>query len=157
MLTIFGVVPLKRILRPIGNKPSNVIRILLISIFSFTAFGLKAQKVDSIYFHLYTDSLKKGTHNYINVDGKLSNGAWMPLTAKEIQFSSSDCKFSGNELVIPADYKGDKITVKAVLRSNPSMIIERTIWVKVKPDGPLPTQEEVMREFKKKPGSKKRN
>jgi len=43
-----------------------------------------AQKVDSIYFNLYTDSLKKGQHNYINMDGKLSNGRWMPLTAKKL-------------------------------------------------------------------------
>ena len=34
-----------------------------------TASSVNAQKVDSIYFHLYTDSLKKGTYNYINVDG----------------------------------------------------------------------------------------
>ena len=42
------------------------------------AFSQK-QKVDSIYFHLYTDSLKKGFFNYINVDGKMSDGNWQPL------------------------------------------------------------------------------
>ena len=42
----------------------------------------RAQKVDSIYFNLYTDSLKKQVHNYINVDGKFSNGSWLPLTEK---------------------------------------------------------------------------
>jgi hypothetical protein len=93
-----------------------------------------SQKIDSIYFHLYTDSLKKGTYNYINVDGKLSNGAWKPLTAKEIQFTSSACKFSGNELIIPADYEEEKITVKAVLKTNPTLTIEKTIWIKKKPD-----------------------
>lgn len=134
-----------------------MIRILLFSISMLGASGLKAQKVDSIYFHLYTDSLKKGTHNYINVDGKLSNGSWMPLTAKEVDFSTSDCHFSGNELVVPADFKGDKITVKATLRSNPSRVIERTIWVKTMPDGPLPTHEEVMRDFRKKAEKKKKN
>ena len=108
-----------------------------------------AQKVESIYFHLYTDSLKKGTHNYINVDGKMSNGQWLPLTEKEIQFSSSDYKFSGNELIVPANCNLDKITVKAVLRSNPSVWIEKTIWVKKKPDPELPTKEEVMRDIKR--------
>lgn len=93
-----------------------------------------AQKIDSIYFHLYTDSLKKGTHNYINVDGKLSDGTWLPLTSKEVEFSSSACNFSGNELIVPANFREEKITVKAVLRSNPSLVIEKTIWIKTMPD-----------------------
>ena len=107
--------------------------------------GLEAQQVDSIYFNLYTDSLKKGTHNYINVDGKLSNGKWMPLTDKEIRFSASACKFSGNELIIPSDFGADKITIKAVLKSNPNLWLEKTIWIKTKPDPELPTLEEVMK------------
>ena len=107
---------------------------LLCLTYILAATFVKAQKVDSIYFHLYTDSLKKGTYNYINVDGKLSNGSWKPLTAKEIEFSSSACEFSGNELIIPADFKEEKITIKAVLKSNPSVSIERTIWIKRKPD-----------------------
>lgn len=134
-----------------------MIRILLISLFCVIGQTLKAQKVDSIYFHLYTDSLKKGTHNYINVDGKLSNGQWIPMTAKDIQFSSSHCKFSGNELIVPMDFAADKITVKAVLKNNPSVSIAKTIWVKKKPDGELPTQEEVLKEFRKKPVRKRRN
>lgn len=111
--------------------------------------------MDSIYFNLYTDSLKKGTNNYINVDGKLSNGKWLPLTSKEIQFSSSNCKFSGNELVIPSDFALDKITVKAVLKSNPSMWLERTIWIKKKPDGDLPTKDEILRDMNSKPRRKR--
>lgn len=134
-----------------------MIRLLLISLFCIIGHTLKAQKVDSIYFHLYTDSLKKGTHNYINVDGKLSNGQWVPMTAKDIQFSSSDCKFSGNELIVPMDFAADKITVKAVLKNNPLVSIEKTIWVKKKPDGELPTQDEVLKEFRKKPVRKRRS
>ena len=143
------------VIAAINSKAVN--RTLLILLFCLIGYGLKAQKVDSIYFHLYTDSLKKGTHNYINVDGKLSNGQWLPLTVKDIQFSSSDCKFSGNELIVPMDFAADKITVKAVLKSNPSVAIEKTIWIKKKPDGELPTQEEVLREYRKKPARKKRN
>lgn len=100
-------------------------------------FTAGAQKIDSIYFHLYTDSLKKGTHNYINVDGKLSNGSWLPLTSKEVEFTSSACTFSGNELIVPFDFKEEKITVTATLRSNPAMRIERTIWIKTLPDPKL--------------------
>ncbi len=109
------------------------------------SMALKAQKVDSIYFHLYTDSLKKGQHNYINVDGKLSNGHWQPMTAKEVEFTCTTARFEGNELIIPVDFTAEKVTIKAVLRSNRSVIIERTIWIKTLPDPPLPRQEAVSR------------
>lgn len=105
-----------------------------------------AQQVDSIFFNLYTDSLKKGTHNYINIDGKLSNGRWMPLTAKEIELTASSCEFSGNQLIIPAGFAEEKIKVKAVLKSNPSVWKEKTIWIKKLPDPDnLPTNEEILR------------
>ena len=130
-------------------------RNLLLLTFLLIVSGIKAQKVDSIYFHLYTDSLKKGQHNYINVDGKLSNGRWLPLTAKEIKFSCSSAMFQGNELIIPADFKEEKVTVKAALKANPSIVIERTIWIKTKPDGELPSIEEVMKPAEPKTKTKK--
>lgn len=112
----------------------------LLLIFLAASVALKAQKVDSIYFHLYTDSLKKGQHNYINVDGKLNNGRWQPMTAKEVEFSCPSARFEGNELVIPADFSQEKVTIKAILKSNRSVFIERTIWIKTVPDPPLPRQ-----------------
>ena len=102
---------------------------------------VKAQTVDSIYFHLYTDSLQKGQHDYINVDGKLNNGRWQPMTSKEVEFTCPTARFEGNELIIPVDFTGEKVTIKAMLRSNPSIIIERTIWIKTVPDPPLQRQE----------------
>ncbi|HEY1202814.1 MAG TPA: hypothetical protein VGE79_17630, partial [Niastella sp.] len=94
-----------------------------------TAAGtvVRAQQVDSIFFHLYTDSLKKGTHNYINVDGKMSNGRWQPLTNKEIDFTSSYGKFEGNSLIIDTAFKGEKVTVKADLKNNTAIWKETTI------------------------------
>src|ERR1044071_4013516 len=77
-----------------------------------------AAKVDSICFHLYTDSLKKGTHNYINVDGKMADGRWMPLTSKEIQFTASAGKFEGNDLVLPINFTPASVTIKAVLKND---------------------------------------
>jgi hypothetical protein len=41
---------------------------LFFFLFLFSA-SAKAQKVESIYVNLYTDSLKKGTYNYINIEG----------------------------------------------------------------------------------------
>ncbi len=125
-------------------------KVLSLFIILLAASPLFAQKVDSIYFHLYTDSLKKGQHNYINVDGKLSNGRWQPLSSKEIEFSCSSASFDGNQLIIPEDFKPAKVTVKVVLKSNPAIWKEKTIWIKTKPDGDLPTKEEIMKEVPQK-------
>jgi hypothetical protein len=134
-------------------------KILLAGVIGFLGLKTSAQsaaKVDSIFFHLYTDSLKKGTHNYINVDGKLSDGRWQPMTAKDISFSSSSCQFSGNELIIPPDFADEKVVVKAELKGNPGLRIERTIWIKKLPDPvSLPTQEEVIRNMKRDKGRRR--
>jgi hypothetical protein len=109
----------------------------------------KAQKVESIYVDLYTDSLKKGTYNYINIDGKLSTGKFIPLDSTDIIFTSSDGRFSGNSLWIDRDFKKEKISIKAVLKSNPSMYKEFTMYIKKKPDDEkLKTLDELMNENK---------
>jgi len=120
-------------------------KVFAIVIAPFLAVPLFSQTIDSIFFHLYTDSLKKGQHNYINVDAKLSNGRWQPLTSKEIDFSSSAGKFEDNDLVLPETSKENKITIKAVLKSKPEIWKEITIWVKKNPDPErLPTKDEML-------------
>jgi len=121
-------------------------RIFLMATTVLLSATVFSQRIDSIFFHLYTDSLKKGQHNYINVDGKLSNGQWQPLTSKEIQFSSSACEFRGNELVVPLDFKEEKIKVKAALKTNPAISREITIWIKKIPDpDSLPGLDQVLK------------
>ncbi|MBA3674977.1 MAG: hypothetical protein H0W75_08510, partial [Chitinophagaceae bacterium] len=66
--------------------------------FIFISSFAWAQRIDSIFVNLYTDSLKKGTYNYINVDGLLSNGRYVPLDSTQIIFWASVGKFSGNDL-----------------------------------------------------------
>jgi hypothetical protein len=110
----------------------------------------RAQKVDSIYFHLYTDSLKKGFYNYINVDGKLSDGSWMPLDSTQILFTSNAGHFRGNDLFIDNLYKGEKITVRATLKSNPSISKETEIYIRKRGfTEPLRTNEEMMQETRR--------
>jgi len=118
---------------------------LLIAPLLAAAFVTNAQKVDSICFHLYTDSLKKGTYNYINVDGKLSNSKWLPLTAKEISLTASAGTFNGNSLFIDSNCAEEKVTVKVLLKANPAVSKEITIYIKKMADNErLKTNEEVM-------------
>lgn len=127
----------------------------LLAILISAAIIGNAQRIDSIFFHLYTDSLKKGTHNYINIDGKTSDGKWRPLTAKDITFTSSYGTFDGNELILPDEPTVQKITIKAVLKSDPKTWKEITVWIKKKPDDEfLPSKDDVLNNKRGKQRSK---
>jgi hypothetical protein len=129
--------------------------LLLAFLTSLSAIS-KAQKVDSIYFHPYTDSLKKGTYNYINVDGKLSDGRWLPMTAREVDLTSSAGTFSGNSLFVDSTFKGQKITIKAVLKENPQIWRELTLYIKTTiTNERLKTTDELIEEWKRKANEKK--
>ena len=112
-------------------------KLFLSAILFFSISSLHAQRVESIHFHLYTDSLKKGTHNYINVDGKMSDGSWKPLTAKELDLKTDYGKFEGNDLVLPDHPNVSKVTVTASLKSDKDKTRQVVIWIKQKPDPPL--------------------
>ncbi len=104
----------------------------------------KAQQVDSIYVNLYTDSLKKGTYNYINIDGLLHNGHYLPLDSSHILFTASAGKFYGNSLFIDKDFKAEKVEIKVVLKKNPALHKEFTMYIKIKNDSEnLKTVEEL--------------
>ncbi len=117
-------------------------------LFTFTA---KAQKVENIYFNLYTDSLKKGVYNYINVDGKLTDGTYLPLTGKEITFASSAGRWDGNSLIIDSAYKQDSVVVTASLKEHPEIKKNVTIYLKkILTEPPLKTEKELLEELKRK-------
>jgi hypothetical protein len=127
--------------------------LLLVFIVSFSI--AKAQKVDSIYVNLYTDSLKRGTYNYINIDGLLSNGRYLPLDTTQLSFTSSAGTFKGNSLWIDNNFAEKKVTIKITLKQNPALHKEFDMYIKQKPDGPLKTVDELMNEMKK--NKKKKN
>ena len=132
-------------------------QIFLSTVLILSAFLSNAQKIDSISFHLYTDSLKKGTHNYINIDGKTSDGKWKPLTAKEVTFTSNYGTFEGNELILPDNPTVEKLTIKAIFKSDPKLWKEITVWIKKKPDDELlPTNDEILKNKSSKTGKSKR-
>ena len=123
----------------------------------FSASVAKAQKIDSIYVNLYTDSLKKGTFNYINIDGRLSNGRYLPLDSTDLIFSASAGKFSGNSLWIDNNFKEDKVNIKVILKNNPALFKQFDIYIKKIPDNEkLKTADEIINEMKNHPKSKKK-
>ena len=139
----------------------NLLKPIPATIFCFIALAfanqLQAQKIESIVFNLYTDSLKKGTHNYINVDGKMSNGSWLPLTAKELKFTSTGGTFEGNSLILDKDFKAENVSVTAMLIQDTTLKKTVTIFIKKRGDDEkLKTAEEILRELENN-GKKKKN
>ncbi len=124
----------------------NILVIILI-VFSFAA---KAQKIETIHFNLYTDSLKKGVHNYINVDGKYSNGSFMPLMTNEVVFTSSAGKWDGNSLILEKNCKTDSVVITAWLKDRTEVKKSVTIYTKrIEVEPPLKTEKELLKEWKK--------
>jgi hypothetical protein len=125
--------------------------VLLVLLF-VVAKLVDAQKIDSIFFHLYTDSLKKGYYNYINIDGKTADGNWVPLSGKEVVFTTnpdSALKFQNNDLFIDSSYTGEFVTIKAALKADPSISKELTIYIRKRGfDEPLKSNDELLEELR---------
>ena len=121
---------------------------ILLGIFILLISCARAQKIDNIHVNLYTDSLKKGTFNYINIDGHLTNGNYLPLDSTDVIFWSNEGKFYGNSLWIDKDFTKEKVSIKVVLRKNLSLSREFTMYIKKNPDNEkLKTSEELMNEL----------
>ena len=109
---------------------------------------LYAQTPDSIFFHLYTDSLKKGTYNYINVDGKMHDGSWFPLTDAQLLFTTTGGKFERNSLFLDTGFVQEKVLITATLKTDTVISKTITIWIKKGMDTEKPrTEEEIRREI----------
>lgn len=115
-----------------------------------SSFAAKAQKAEDFYINLYTDSLKLGTYNYINVDGRMSNGNYFPLDSTSILFSSPHASFFGNTIFIPAYFKPEKVTIRVALRNDLKKFTEFEMYIKRTVDPPLKTEDEIMSEIKSK-------
>lgn len=114
----------------------------------------RAQKIDSIYVNLYTDSLKKGTYNYINVDGLLATGNYIPLDSNHLTFKSSAGKFFGNSLWIDSSMHSGCVKIKIGLKNDPAFEKSFVLYIKTKQEEKLKTNEEILAEMKR-PGKKK--
>jgi hypothetical protein len=119
-------------------------KIILLS-FIICSFSAKAQKIESIHVNLYTDSLKKGTFNYINIDGKMASGRYIPLDSTHLIFSSSAGSFDGNNLWIDRNIQAEKVNIKVSLRNNPSLVKEFSVYIKKLPDPELKKMDDLMK------------
>lgn len=132
----------------------STVIILLLSLYTNHT---SAQQIDSIYFHLYTDSLKKAVYNYINVDAKMTDGSWRPLTSRDLLFESSYGKWDENNLIIDSAFTGAFVAVKATLKKQPVLTRTITIYMKVLPDPPLKTEGELKQEWENTGRKKKKS
>ncbi|MCW3091157.1 MAG: hypothetical protein JWP81_2226 [Ferruginibacter sp.] len=129
----------------------------ILTLLTFSLTAAKAQKIDQIFVNLYTDSLKKGTFNYINIDGQLTNGQYLPLDSTHLIFTASAGKFTGNCLWVDPNFKEDKVSIKVVLRDNPTLTKQFDMYIKKKPnDERLKTTDEILNELKAGKKSKNR-
>ena len=118
-------------------------KISILIVFIVAGFVSKAQTIESFQFNLYTDSLKKGTYNYINIVGKLSNGKYRPLDSTQLIFSSSYGKFYGNSLWLPFDADIEKVDI--TVKNRKKQVLHQTIYIKKAADTvKLKTEDEIM-------------
>lgn len=120
-------------------------RVIFLSVLLCLGQWARGQEIDSLFFNLYTDSIKKGVYNYINVDARLKNGRWMPLTSRELRFSASAGRFEGNSLILDTSSKEQSVTVKVELIADPRIKRSISIPVKRKTDEePLKKPEDIL-------------
>jgi hypothetical protein len=118
----------------------------------FSIGFLQAQKIDSLFFNLYTDSLKKGSWNYINVDAKMSDGRYLPLTTDQLQFKVSNGKLQGNSVWIDWTFPDDSVVVEVVLKKDLSVKRTITIWIKRKDEQMnAPYNDSLLRQINDRP------
>ncbi len=129
-------------------------QVLCSLLFVCLSSAVKAQKIDSLFFNLYTDSLKKGSWNYINVDAKLSNGKYMPLTSEQLDFKISAGKLERNTIWLDWTFPYDSIVVEVSLKKEPSVRKSITIWVKKKDEQlDAPVNDSLLQQINNRPKS----
>lgn len=137
------------------HQIKKALKKLLAVILFLGVFKSNAQQIDSVYVNLYTDSLKKGTYNYINVDGLLDNGRFMPLDTNHVIFKSSHGKFYGNSLWIDTNINVAKVDIQLILKKDNRVIKNLEMYIRTKEEETLKTEEELLNEMKQQRKSRK--
>jgi hypothetical protein len=115
--------------------------LLLISAYQISA----AQKIVSIHFNPYTDSVKKGFFYYISVDAKLDNGKWKPLSENEVTITASNGTLDGSNLFVPKTCMDTSIAIKIILKKDTSVFLNVVAPIRKRiEEEKLTTTEEVI-------------
>lgn len=130
---------------------------LLVLLFTILGYAGKAQNIDSIFVNLYTDSLKKGTYNYINVDGLLTNGKYLPLDSTHLVFKSDKGKFDGNSLWLDPNLAADKVCITITMKKRPEVIKKLELYIKKAPEPELKTNAELLEQMKRQARKRKKS
>lgn len=139
-----------------------IFRSILICVLFFKGLIAGAQQPDSIWFDLYTDSLKKGSWNYINVVGRFAGGRVLPVAAAQLQLYSSAGRVEQGSVWIDWNETADSLNIKVQLLKQPSLQKAVTIWIK-KEDRQLdiPATDSLLQQLNQRlqrpPGKKRRN
>ena len=122
-------------------------KIIYILFFLLAAGQVNAQKIYSIFVNLYTDSLKLGTYNYINIVGITDKGNFLPLDSSQLIFKSSEGQFIGNNWFYDKNSKPEKIKFTVYLKDNPKMICNFEIYIKMHEENiPLPLESDIIKQ-----------
>lgn len=104
------------------------------------------QTFESFYVNLYTDSLKKGTFNYINIEGITTEGNVLPLDTNHVVFKATSGKFFGNSLWLDSSCNEESVTVTATLKGKIPKSETVVIFIKRNQDNEaLPSEEEIIK------------
>lgn len=109
--------------------------------------------VEQIRFNLYTDSLKRSTPFYLNVEGRFSSGRIYPLDTGMVAFEKEGGGLlEGNVIALtPGDSDVCILKVYTWLKADPAMRDSAVVPVKKLPDpSSLPTEQQLLDQWKKR-------
>lgn len=109
--------------------------------------------VESLRFHLFTDSLKRDNPFDLNVVGRFSSGKLLPLDTSMVSFTGTGGgRISAGRLTVAgSDTLTRFIHVTARLRSSPEISDSVTIPVKIIPDtAQLPSEEQLLDKWQRR-------
>lgn len=98
------------------------------------AFAQQRPRLKTVYFNLYTDSLKPVLNYYVNVEGQTISGNYLPLDTTDVTLRADWGEMRGNEWVIPRVLLYDSVTFTATSRANPALRDQITIWIQKRKD-----------------------
>jgi len=109
--------------------------------------------VQSLRFHLFTDSLKRDNPFDLNVEGRFSTGKIYPLDTGMVAFTKmGGGRLNGNLLTVTGDDSAtQRIKVVARLKTDPAISDSIIIPVKIVPDtASLPSEAQLLKKWKRR-------